>query len=67
MSRSRLTQWIEDAEARQFCQGESWRRRPATIESHSPHLGASIMKVPVRVADAAARTLSRVLKGRTDT
>jgi hypothetical protein len=40
-----MTQWIEDAEAQQFCQTASWNKGPEATESHYPHLGETIAKV----------------------
>jgi hypothetical protein len=61
MTHSHLTQWIEDADARQFCQAASWQLVPATSESHSLHLGETILKMPTRIHDAAAHALSYTL------
>jgi hypothetical protein len=52
--RSHLTQWIEEADARQFCQIASWNQVSATTESHSLHLGETILKVPRIVSYALA-------------
>jgi hypothetical protein len=61
MSHSHLTQWIEDADAREFCQAASWQFVPAT-ESHSLHLGATILRMPARIHDVAAHALSTALR-----
>jgi hypothetical protein len=58
--RSHLTQWIEEAEARQFCQVASWSQVSATIESHSLHLGETILKVPTRIGSYALACARRV-------
>jgi hypothetical protein len=56
MTHSHLTQWIEDADARQFRQTASWQLVPTT-ESHSLHLGEAILKMPARIHDAAVHAL----------
>jgi hypothetical protein len=61
MSHSHLTQWIEDADAREFCQAASWQLVPAT-ESHSLHLGERVLKMPARIHDMAAHALSTALR-----
>jgi hypothetical protein len=53
---SHLTQWIEEADAREFCQAASWQFVPAT-ESHSLHLGETILKMPARIHEAAVQAL----------
>jgi len=57
--RSHLIQWIEEADARQFCQASSWSRVPAG-ESHCLHLGESILKAPARVGSYALACARRV-------
>jgi hypothetical protein len=57
MSHSHLTQWIEEADAREFCQAASWQLVPATTESHSLHLGETILRMPARIHDAAVQAL----------
>jgi hypothetical protein len=53
MPHSHLTQWVEDADARQFCEAATWSRVPMTDESHSLHLGVTILRMPVRVSKYA--------------
>jgi hypothetical protein len=60
MTHSYLTQWIEEADARQFCQAAGWGRAPATTESHFLHLGETILKVPARVGSYAVAFARRV-------
>ena len=60
MTHSHLTQWIEEADARQFCQAASWSRVPTTTESHSLHLGETILRVPARVGCYALACARRV-------
>ena len=57
---SHLTQWIEEADARQFCLASSWHRVPAASESHCLHLGKTILKVPARVGSYAIACARRV-------
>jgi hypothetical protein len=59
---SHLTQWIEEADARQFCLASSWHRVPATNESHCLHLGETILKVPARVGSYALACARRVTR-----
>lgn len=61
MTHSHLTQWIEDADARQFCLVASWQLVPTTAESHSLHLGEKALKLPVRVHDAALQAWSYMM------
>ena len=60
MTHSHLTQWIEEADAREFCQAASWQFQPAA-ESHSLHLGETILRMPARIHDIAAHALSTAL------
>jgi hypothetical protein len=60
MQHSRLTQWIEDAEARQYLLAATWR--PAV--PRSPGLGKTILKMPAQVHYAAAQALSYMLRPR---
>jgi hypothetical protein len=58
MTHSHLTQWIEDADAREVCRAASWSRAPATTESH---LGETILNMPgaiVSYALACARLIA---------
>jgi len=62
---SHLTQWIEEADARQFCLASSWSRVPAPRESHCLHLGETMLKVPARVGSyalACARLVTRYME-----
>ena len=54
---SHLTQWIEDAEARQYCLAWSWRYAPATPRS---------LRLGARVHFAAAQALSYMLRPRSN-
>jgi hypothetical protein len=45
MTHSHMTQWIEDADARQFRQSASWNEGLAATESHYLHVGKTIAKV----------------------
>jgi hypothetical protein len=60
MTLSHTIQWIEDAEARQFCLDISWSRVPATTESHSLHLGQTILQLPARIANQALVCARRI-------
>jgi hypothetical protein len=53
MMHSHLTQWIEEADARQFCLAASWSRVPAPTERQCLHLGETILKVPARIGNYA--------------
>jgi hypothetical protein len=57
MTHSHLTQWIEEADARQFCENASWSPVQLMAESHSLHLGVTILKMPVRVSRYARTQL----------
>ena len=59
---SHLTQWIEEADARQFCLASDWSRVPAMRESHCLHLDGSILKVPARVGNYALACARRVTR-----
>ena len=61
MTHSHLTQWIEDADARQFCQAASWRVVPEKAESHSLHLGEIVLRMPVRIHGAALQAWSHMV------
>jgi len=60
MTHSHLTQWIEEADARQFCQTASWSQVPTTIEIHSLHFGGTILKVPARIGSYALACARRI-------
>jgi hypothetical protein len=57
---SHLTEWIGEAEAREFCQTGSLSRISATTERHSLHLGGTILKVPTRIGSYALACARRV-------
>jgi hypothetical protein len=60
MTHSHTIQWIEDAEARQFCLDISWSRVPAITESHSLHLGQTILQLPARIGNQALACARRI-------
>jgi hypothetical protein len=62
MTHSHLTQWIEDADGRQFCRAASWSRIPATHESESPHLGEAILKIPAAIGSYALACTRRIAR-----
>ena len=62
MQHSHLTQWIEDAEARQYSLAANWRYAPATPPYL--HLGETILKMQARVHYVAAQALSYMLRPR---
>jgi hypothetical protein len=57
MTHSHLTQWIEDADAREVCRAESWSRVQATTESH---LGETILKMPGSIGSYALACARRL-------
>jgi hypothetical protein len=61
MTHSHTIQWIEDAEARQFCLDASWGRVPTVTESHSLHLGQTILKLPARLGNQALACARRIV------
>jgi hypothetical protein len=61
MKHSRLTQWIEDVEARQYLLAATWRYAPPAV-LRSLRLGKTILKVPAQVRYAAAQALSHILR-----
>jgi hypothetical protein len=63
MMHSHLTKWIEEADARQFCQDASWSRVSWAAESRSLRLGETTLKLPdmiVGYALACARSIAPV-------
>ena len=46
MSRSHLTRWIEEAEARRFSELAEFERSPKIAEDHFLHLGDVIAHLP---------------------
>jgi hypothetical protein len=63
MTHSHLTQWIEDADAQQFCQAESWSRIADMTKNHRRDLREAILKMPAGIGNyalACARHLSSV-------
>lgn len=74
MSRSTLTSWIEDAEARQVARSALFER-PQPSETHYLHLGHAIARVPCwtrnhvssgALATLGGHALSRVLHPRSN-
>jgi hypothetical protein len=57
MSYSHLTQWIEEADARRFCEAASWQLMPAATENHGRHLGKRIHDVAAHALCAALHPL----------
>ena len=60
MTRSHTIQWIEDAEAREFCLNIRWSQVPATTESHSLYLGQAILQLPARIGNQALACARRI-------
>jgi len=60
MTQSHTLQWIEDAEAREFCLDISWSQVPVTTESHSLHLGQTILRLPARIGNQALACARRI-------
>jgi hypothetical protein len=60
MTQSHTRQWIEDAEAREFCLDISWTQVPVTTESHSLHLGQTILQLPARIGNQAVACARRI-------
>ena len=58
---SRLTQWIEDAEAREHCLAASWQSAPARAVHDQPAVEIN-HHLPARVRDAAVQALSDRLR-----
>jgi hypothetical protein len=58
MTHSHLTQWIEDADARQYCESARWQLAPTT---YSLHLGETILAMPARMHAVAVQALSYML------
>jgi hypothetical protein len=67
MTHSHLTQWIEEADARQFCQAASWNRVPETTESHRLHLGETILKMPAMIGSYTLTCARRIASASRDT
>ena len=60
MSHNNMTRWIENAEARQFVRMAMADRDRVITETHSLHLGKTIVSLPLALSEIGAHALAYV-------
>ena len=60
MSRNNMTRWIENAEARHFVRNAMADRGRVVTETHSLHLGETIIKLPFSLTEIGAHALAYI-------